>query len=444
MNDAPFFPDVKPIRYAGEAASEPFVFRHYDREQLIDGKPMHEHLRFAAAYWHTMRNPLNDPFGVGTAQCPWDDGSDSVENAQRRVRAFFEFLEKCSIDFYCFHDRDVAPECETIDDTERAFDAVANTLAEEQARTGKQLLWGTACLFAHPRYMHGAATSCLVEVFAHAAAQVKKAMEVTHQLGGLGYVFWGGREGYTTLLNTDMRREREHLARFLHMAVEHKARIGFAGQFYIEPKPKEPTTHQYDADASACLNFLREFDLLEHFKLNIETNHAELAGHTMRHELQVARSANALGSIDANTGTQHLGWDTDCFPGSIVLATEVMLEVLAMGGFTTGGLNFDAKRRRESFEPVDLFHAHILGMDTFAAGLKAAATIRAEGEIENFIKERYASWQTPIGKQIENGEISLEDLHEHARNTGEPTMSSGRQERLEAVINRGIENSSQK
>ena len=433
-----YFPGIEAIKHAGPDASEELVFRRYDREKQVEGRPMHEHLRFACAYWHTMRNPLSDPFGIGTARMPWDDGSDSVANAQTRVRAFFEFLEKCSIDHYCFHDRDVAPEGKDIVESERSLDAVVETLAAEQARTGKRLLWGTACLFIHPRYMHGAATSCLLDVYAHAGAQVRKAMEVTHHLGGSGYVFWGGREGYTTLLNTDMKRELDHLARFLHMAVEYKHKIGFKGDFFIEPKPKEPTTHQYDSDAAACLNFLREYDLLDHFKLNIETNHAELAGKTMRHELQVAAGAGALGSIDANIGTPHLGWDTDCFPGNLYLATEIMLEVLGMGGFKTGGLNFDAKRRRESFEPVDLFHAHILGMDTFASGLEAAAAIRADGCFRDFIADRYASWDSELGRSIESGGASFDDLHRHACSTGEPDIPSARQERLEAIMNRFI------
>ena len=434
-----YFPGIKPITYEGPDATGELVFRRYDRDRQIEGRPMHEHLRFASAYWHTMRNPLSDPFGVGTALMPWDDGTDSVENARTRVKAFFEFLEKSSIDFYCFHDRDVAPEGSDIPESERNLDAVVEVLAEEQKRTGRRLLWGTACLFAHPMYMHGAATSCLVDVFAHAGAQVRKAMSVTHELGGTGYVFWGGREGYTTLLNTDMKREREHLARFLHMAVEYKHKIGFQGQFFIEPKPKEPTTHQYDSDAASCLNFLREFDLLEHFKLNIETNHAELAGHSMLHELQTARAAGALGSIDANMGTAHLGWDTDCFPGNLYLATEIMLEILDMGGFTDGGLNFDAKRRRESFEPVDLFHAHILGMDTFAAGLEAAAAIRADGTLQDFLSGRYASWDGTLGRAIEAGEADLDMLHDHAVAAGAPQIPSGRQERLEAILNRFIQ-----
>lgn len=431
-----FFPGIEAIPFAGASASDELVFRRYDPQKVVAGKTMQDQLRFASAYWHTMRNPLSDPFGAGTAIAPWDDGSDSVENARVRVEAFFEFLEKCQINWYCFHDRDVAPEGVGVTDSERILDSVTDKLLEEQQRTGKKLLWGTACLFIHPRYVHGAATSCLVDVYAHAAAQVCKAMEATHALGGAGYVFWGGREGYSSLLNTDMKRELDHLARFLHLAVEHKHKIGFEGQFYIEPKPKEPTTHQYDSDSAACLNFLREYDLLDHFKLNLETNHAELAGHTMRHELQVARSAGALGSIDANIGTPNLGWDTDCFPGNIYLATEVMLEVLEMGGFTTGGLNFDAKRRRESFEPLDLFHAHILGMDTFAAGLEAAEAIRADGSIAAFIQERYASWDSTLGRSIESADISLSELREHARTIGEPMVVSGRQERLEAIFNR--------
>ena len=433
-----FFPETDVIPFAGPDSTEELVFRRYERDKLVEGRPMHEHLRFASAFWHTMRNGLSDPFGAATARMPWDDGSDSVENACIRVRAFFEFLEKCSIDRYCFHDRDVAPEGSDVRESERNLDRVVEVLASEQERTGRRLLWGTACLFTHPRYMHGAATSCLVDVYAHAGAQVRKALDVTHQLGGSGYVFWGGREGYTSLLNTDMKRELDHLARFLHMAVEYKHRIGFEGDFFIEPKPKEPTTHQYDADSAACLNFLREHDLVDHFKLNIETNHAELAGHTMRHELQVAAGAGRLGSIDANMGTANLGWDTDCFPGNLYLATEVMLEVLAMGGFTSGGLNFDAKRRRESFEPVDLFHAHILGMDTFAAGLEAAAAIRADGSIDEFISSRYGSWDSDLGRRIESGEATLDDLHAHAIGVGEPAVPSARQERLESIMNRFI------
>ena len=331
------FPTAK-IAYEGPDSKNPLAFRHYNADELVEGKPMREHLRFAAPYWHVMRNALADPFGVGTAQMPWDDGSDSVDNALRRVDVFFEFLDKMGIEFYCWHDRDIAPELNDLAASNAALDRVVEKLAERQKATGVQLLWGTACLFSHPRYAQGAATSPDARVYAYAAAQVKKALECTHALNGLGYTFWGGREGYATLLNTNMKRELDHLAAFLHMAVDHAKKIGFTGPFYIEPKPREPSTHQYDSDAAACLNFLREYGLMEHFKLNLETNHATLAGHTMEHELTVAANAGMLGSIDANRGDMLLGWDTDQFPTDLYLTTQVMLKVLEMGGFTTGGL----------------------------------------------------------------------------------------------------------
>jgi len=433
-----YFPDIPVIKYEGPKSRNPFSFKQYNPEELVEGRPMRDHLRFAAAYWHVMRNPLSDPFGGGTAQMPWDDGSDSVENAQRRVRVFFEFLEKTGIDFYCFHDRDVAPELDTLEASSKALDAVASTLAEEQGRTGKKLLWGTACLFSHPRFAQGAATSPSLDVYAHAGAQVKKAISITHQLGGGGYVFWGGREGYSSLWNTDMKRELDHLAAFLHMAVDWKKSIGFQGKFWIEPKPREPSTHQYDSDSAACLNFLRAYGLLEEFELNIETNHATLAGHTMRHELTVAADAGKLGSIDANRGDELIGWDTDQFPTNIYLALEVMLVVLGMGGLKEGGLNFDAKRRRESHTPADLFHAHIGGMDTFARGLKIAAAIRADGRIEEFVKNRYASWGSPLGKQIESGKATLDDLEKYTMANPAGLPASGGQEYLENLVNEYI------
>ncbi len=432
------FPKIPAIPYEGPKSKNPFAFKHYNPDEKIAGRKMRDHLRFAAAYWHCMRNGLSDPFGAPTAQMPWDDGSNSLANAQRRVEVFFEFLEKIGIDFYCFHDRDVAPEGATVAESERNLQAIVAVLKAQQKRTGKKLLWGTACLFAHPRYAQGAATSPNADVFACAAAQVKAALEATHELGGAGYVFWGGREGYSTLLNTDLKRELEHLARFLHLAVEHKQRIGFKGQFYIEPKPREPTTHQYDSDAAACLNFLREYGLLPHFKLNLETNHATLAQHTMLHELCVAASANALGSIDANRGDELIGWDTDQFPTDVYLTTEIMLVVLGIGGFTTGGLNFDAKRRRESHEPADLFHAHIGGMDAFARGLKAAVAIRADGRFAKFMRERYATWDTGIGRKIERGKITLAELDAYARKIKDPAPASGRQELLENIFNEFI------
>ncbi|HMO86612.1 MAG TPA: xylose isomerase, partial [Lacipirellulaceae bacterium] len=387
-------------------------------------------------YWHTFRGTGADPFGPGCAVRPWDDGSETVENAQRRAVVAFEFMEKLGAPFYAFHDRDVAPEGPTLAESNKNLDAVVKVLREQQQRTGIQLLWGTANLFSNRRYMHGAATSPNAEVFAFAAAQVKKALEVTHELGGAGYTFWGGREGYQSLWNTNMKRELEHLARFLHMAVDYAKEIGFTGQFYIEPKPKEPTKHQYDSDAAACLNFLREYDLLPHLKLNLETNHATLAGHTMHHELETAGAAGALGSIDANTGDMLLGWDTDQFPTDVYLTSQCMFAVLKYGGFKTGGVNFDAKVRRESFEPIDLFYAHIGGMDAFARGLKIAASMRADGRLQQLLDDRYASWDAGLGADIESGKHSLASLEKLMLQKGESTPNrSGRQELIENLIN---------
>ena len=433
------FGNLPEIRFEGANSRSPFAFKHYNPDEIVEGKTMREHLRFSVVYWHTFRGTGSDPFGVGTAIRPWDDGSNSVKNAQRRARVAFEFMAKLGAPYYAFHDRDVAPEGGNLRETNRNLDAVVKVLKAEQKRTGIRLLWGTANLFTNPRFVHGAGTSCSAEVFAFAAAQVKKALEVTHELGGEGYTFWGGREGYSTLLNTDMKRELDHLAKLLHLAVDYKKLIGFKGQFYIEPKPKEPTKHQYDSDAAACLNFLRAYDLLPYFKLNLETNHATLAGHSMQHELEVAGAADALGSIDANTGDELLGWDTDQFPTSIYLTTYTMLAILKHGGFTTGGVNFDAKVRRESFEPVDLFHAHIGGMDAFARGLKIAAAIRKDGRLAEFVKQRYASWDAGIGAKIEQGRTSLKELEAYILKRGDAAPnSSGRQEFLENLINEFI------
>ena len=430
------FPEIKRILFEGPDSSNPLAFHYYNPDELVEGKSMRDHLRFSVVYWHTFRGALSDPFGPGTAVRPWDDGSESVENAQRRARAAFEFMEKLGVGFYAFHDRDVAPEGTTLRETNENFDAVVQVLQEEQQRTGIELLWGTANLFSNPRYMHGAGTSPNVEAFAFAAAQLKKAIEVTHQLGGQGYTFWGGREGYQTLWNTDLPRELDHLAKLLHMAVDYAKKIGFTGQFYIEPKPKEPTKHQYDSDAAACLNFLRQYDLLPHFKLNLETNHATLAGHTMHHEIEVAGAAGALGSIDANMGDLLLGWDTDQFPTDIYLTTQCMVSILKHGGLTTGGLNFDAKVRRESFEPIDLFYAHIGGMDAFARGLKIAASMRADGRLETMLSNRYASWGSNLGQEIEAGNHNLTSLETLMLKKGEATPNvSGRQELIENIIN---------
>jgi len=435
-----YFPGIPAIRYEGPDSKNPLAFKWYNPDEIVEGKTMKEHLRFSVVYWHTIRGVGADMFSMTRAwQRPWEDGTDSLDMALKRAGVLFEFCQKLGAPFYAFHDRDVAPEGRTLAETNKNLDRVVKELKKYQRDTGVGLLWGTACLFVHPRYMHGAATSCNADVFAFAAAQVKKAIEVTHELDGAGYVFWGGREGYSTLLNTDMKRELDHLAAFLHMAVDWKKKIGFKGQFYIEPKPKEPTKHQYDSDAAACLNFLRQYDLLGDLKLNLETNHATLAGHTMQHDLEVAGAAGALGSIDANNGDLLLGWDTDQFPTDIYLTTQIMLTILKYGGFTTDGTNFDAKCRRESFEPVDLFHAHIGGMDAFARGLKIAAKIRADGRLADFVKNRYASWDSGIGQDIERGRVGFEELEQYALKLGEvKTNQSGRQEMLENLINEFI------
>ena len=432
-----FFPEVSKIRYEGPHSTIPLSFRHYNPDELVEGKPMREHLRFAVAYWHTFRGTGSDPFGPGTMVRPWEDGTDSVEMAIKRVRVAFEFMEKLGVPFYCFHDRDVAPEGKTLAETNANLDQVVKVMKEEQERTGVRLLWGTANLFSNPRFVHGAATSPNADVFAYAAAQVKKCLEVTHELGGANYVFWGGREGYMNLYNTDLKRELDHLARFFHLAVDYKKALGFRGQFLIEPKPKEPTKHQYDFDCAAVVAFLRTYGLTDHFKLNVETNHATLAGHEMMHELAYASLHGLLGSIDANRGDLLLGWDTDQFPTDLYLTTQCMLVILAQGGLAPGGINFDAKVRRESFEPVDLFHAHIGGMDAFALGLKLAAKIRADGVLRDFVKERYASWDTGIGQEIEAGRATFADLEKYMLAKGNPAPNvSGRQELLENLINR--------
>jgi xylose isomerase len=433
------FPGIQKIRYEGPDSKNSLAFRHYNESQMVEGKSMKDHLRFSVAYWHTFRGTGSDPFGSGTMVRPWEGEVDSVNNASQRVRVAFEFFEKLGSPFYCFHDRDVAPEGKSLAETNRNLDAVVKVLKEEQHRTGVRLLWGTANLFGNPRYMHGAATSPNCEAYAFAAAQVKKALEVTKELGGAGYVFWGGREGYQTLLNTDMKREIDHLARFMHMAVDYAQEIGFTGQFYFEPKPKEPTKHQYDFDCAACINFLRANGLADKVKMNIETNHATLAGHTVEHEMEYAGMQGMLGSLDANTGDLLLGWDTDQFPTDVYLTTKMMLVLMKYGGFTTGGLNFDAKVRRESFEPIDLFHAHIGGMDAFAKGLKIAAAIRAEGDLHKMVTDRYSSWDSGLGAEIEAGKHGFASLEKYILAKGDAAPNqSGRQELFENLINRYV------
>ena len=434
-----YFSDVNKIAYEGPDTKNDLAFRHYDADAMVEGKTMRDHLRFSVVYWHTFRGTGADPFGGPTLLRPWDDGSNSVENAQNRVRVAFEFMEKLGAPYFAFHDIDISPEGNTLSETQNNFDRVVETIEEEMQRTGIKLLWGTANLFSHPRYMHGAATSCNAESFAYAAAQVRKCIEVTKRLGGENYVFWGGREGYQNLWNTDMQRELENLGRFFHMAVDYANEIGFKGQFLIEPKPKEPTKHQYDSDAAACINFLRAYDLGDHFKLNIETNHATLAGHTMMHELEYAAIQGALGSIDANRGDLLLGWDTDQFPTDIYQTARTMLVLLKHGGIGSGGVNFDAKIRRESIDIHDLYHAHIGGMDAFARGLKIAAAIRADGQLQGLVDQRYASWKSGLGAEIESGEHSLTSLEKIALETKAfQPMESGRQELFENIVNRFI------
>jgi len=431
--------DVPKIAYEGPQSRNPLAFRHYNADEVIEGKTMKEHLRFAVAWWHTFCGTGSDPFGPGCAVRPWDDGSTSLEMALKKVDVAFEFMEKLGVPFYCFHDRDVAPEGKDLRESNKNLDAVVAKLKDAQSRTGIKLLWGTANLFSNKRFVHGASTSCNADVFAYAAAQVKKAMEVTKELGGVNYVFWGGREGYMSLLNTQLRRELDNLGRFLSMAVDYRNKIGLDAQFLIEPKPKEPTTHQYDSDCAACMAFLKTYGLEKEFKFNIETNHATLAGHSMGHELAYASSYGMLGSVDANRGDELLGWDTDQFPTNIYTTAQVMLAILGQGGLGRGGLNFDAKVRRDSFEPVDLFYAHIGAMDAFAHGLKIAAEIRKDGVLKDMTDKRYSSWESGIGLQISEGTASFESLEKYMLEKGEVTANvSGRQELFEGVFNRYI------
>ncbi|HOK43070.1 MAG TPA: xylose isomerase [Thermoclostridium caenicola] len=430
-----FFKGIGKIQYEGPESKNPLAFKYYNPEEVVFGKPMKEHLRFAVAYWHTFQARGADMFGAGTAQRPWDHITDPMDLALAKVDANFEFCEKLGVPFFCFHDRDIAPEADTLQETNKRLDKVVEKIKDRMKDSEVKLLWGTTNAFSHPRFAHGASTSCHADVFAYAASQVKKAMEITKELGGQNYVFWGGREGYETLLNTDMKLELDNLARFLQMAVDYAKEIGFTGQFLIEPKPKEPTKHQYDFDAATVIGFLKSYGLDPYFKLNIEANHATLAMHTFQHDLRVARINNMLGSIDANQGDMLLGWDTDQFPTNLYDTTLAMYEVLMAGGFTTGGLNFDAKVRRVSFEPVDLFYGHIAGMDSFARGLKVAARLIEDRVFEDFIAKRYASYTTGIGKDIVEGKVGFKELEAYTLKNGEPKLESGRQEMLEAIFN---------
>ena len=437
---AEIFKGIGVIPFEGANSTNPLAFKHYNKDEKVGDKTMAEHLRFAMSYWHTLCGEGGDPFGAGTTDRPWNQPIDPVEAAKLKVDAGFEFMQKLGIDYFCFHDRDIAPEGKDLAETNKILDEVVAYIKVKMEETGIKLLWGTANCFNNKRFMHGAGTTCNAEVFAYAAAQIKKAIEVTKELGGENYVFWGGREGYETLLNTDTGLELDNFARLLQMAVDYAKEIGFTGQFLIEPKPKEPTKHQYDFDTATVLAFLRKYNLDAYFKMNIEANHATLAGHTFQHELNMCRINNVLGSVDANQGDLMLGWDTDQFPTNIYDSTMAMYEVLKAGGIAPGGFNFDSKVRRGSFEEVDLFMAYIAGMDTFAKGLKVANNLLKDGVLENFISDRYASFNEGIGKEIVNGSVGFKELEAYALKQQGIVNKSGRQEWLETVVNQYIYN----
>lgn len=428
-----FFPGIPNIKYEGPSSKNPLAYKWYNAEEEILGKKMKDWLRFSVAFWHTFRGTGGDPFGSATKFWPWEDGTNSLAMAKRRMRANFEFLKKLGVDRWCFHDRDIAPDGKTLEESNANLDEVV-ALAKELQGTEIRPLWGTAQLFVHPRYMHGGATSPEVEVYAYAAAQVKKAIEVTHYLGGENYVFWGGREGYQTLLNTDMGRELDHMARFLEAAVAYKKKIGFNGTLLLEPKPQEPTKHQYDWDVATTASFLRKYGLLGEFKINVECNHATLSGHSCHHELETARLNGLFGNLDANTGDPQIGWDTDQFLTDIGEATLVMLSVVRNGGLAPGGINFDAKLRRESTDVEDLFIAHIGGMDTLARGLRNVAKLVEDGSLDELVRKRYESFDTEFGAQIEAGKVDFETLEKKAMEWGEPKVPSAKQELAEMIF----------
>ena len=433
---AEIFKGIPKIKYERPTSKNPFAFKFYDPDRVIMGKTMKEHLPFAMAWWHALCATGADMFGVGTADKSFGAEVGTMEHAKAKVDAGFEFMDKLGIEYFCFHDVDIVPEADTIAETNARLDEITDYIKEKMEATGKKLLWGTANLFSNPRYMNGAGSSNSADVYCFAAAQIKKALDLTVKLGGKGYVFWGGREGYETLLNTDMKLELDNIAYLMKMAVEYGRSIGFEGDFYIEPKPKEPTKHQYDFDAATAIGFLRQYGLDKDFKLNIEANHAILAGHTFQHELRVSAINGMLGSIDINQGDYLLGWDTDQFPFDVYEATMCMYEVLKAGGLKNGGFNFDAKNRRPSYTAEDMFFAFILGMDTLALGLIKAAQLIEDGRIDEFIKERYSSFETGIGAKIKNRQTSLVELAEYAEKLGAPELpGSGRQEYLESIVN---------
>lgn len=438
IGEKEYFSGIGKIQFEGRESDNPLAFKHYDEHKMVRGKTMREHFKFAVAYWHTFCGDGGDPFGVGTKVFPWNVKSDPIARAKDKMDAAFEFISKLGVSYYCFHDLDLIDEGSTFQETESRLSAITEYAKLKQQESGVRLLWGTANAFSNPRYMNGAATNPDFDVLAYAGAQVKNALDTTIALGGENYVFWGGREGYMSLLNTNMKKELDHLAQFLHMAKDYARGQGFKGAFFIEPKPMEPTKHQYDFDAATVIGFLRQYDLFDDFKLNIEVNHATLAQHTFQHELQVASDANLLGSIDANRGDYQNGWDTDQFPNNLLEITEAMLVLLENNVSLDGGINFDAKTRRNSTDLVDLFHAHIGSMDLFAKALLAADKILEESDYTKIRTERYSSFQTGKGKQFEEGGLKLEDLYNHTVKGNEPKSLSGKQELLENILNQYV------
>lgn len=436
--DKQYFDKVGKINFEGKESDNPLAFKYYDAQKVVAGKTMEEHFRFAIAWWHTLCGTGGDPFGPGTKAFPWLQAADPIQRAKDKMDAGFEFITKIGAPFYCFHDIDLVDEGPTLSETEKRLNIISDYALEKQKASGVKVLWGTANLFSNPRYMNGAATSPDFDVVAYAGAQVKNALDVTIKLGGQNYVFWGGREGYMSLLNTNMKAELDHMAQFLHMAKDYARSQGFQGNFFIEPKPAEPSKHQYDFDAATVIGFLRQYDLMDDFKLNIEVNHATLANHTFEHEIQVAADANLLGSMDANRGDYQNGWDTDQFPNNINEVTEAMLIFLRAGGLQGGGINFDAKTRRNSTDPEDIFYAHIGGMDIFARALMIADKIMSDSRYPQMLEERYASFKGTQGNAFENGHLSLTDLHKIAHENGELPLRSGKQELFENIINQYI------
>lgn len=434
---AEIFINLPKVAYEGPQSRNPLAFKYYDADKEIMGKKMSEHLRFAMAWWHNLCATGVDMFGAGPADKAFGAAPGTMEHAKAKVDAGFEFMQKLGIRFFCFHDVDLVPEAPTLEETNARLDEITDYMLEKMQATGIKCLWGTANMFGNPRFMNGAGSSNSVDVFCHAAAQIKKALDCTVKLGGEGYVFWGGREGYETLLNTDMKFEQENIAALMKMAVSYGRSIGFDGNFLIEPKPKEPMKHQYDFDAATAIGFLRQYGLDKDFKMNIEANHATLAGHTFQHDLRVSAMNDMLGSVDANQGDYLLGWDTDQFPSNVYETTLCMYEILKAGGFTHGGLNFDAKNRRPSYTHEDMFLGFILGMDSFALGLIKAAKLIEDGRVDEFVKERYASYSnTDIGKKIRTGAATLEECAAIAVKNGAPALpGSGKQEYLESVLN---------